>query len=100
MAASVALVPSLWAAPDEPAAEAAETAPPAASAVERAAKIVIAGREVSYRTTVGKITLQKDDGTPRAAVFHVSYVRTDVDAAAARPVMFAFNGGPVWGRKS
>jgi len=31
---------------------------------------------------------------PGASIFLTSYVRSDVKAAAARPVIFAFNGGP------
>ncbi len=53
----------------------------------------IEGKKVPYKTTTGKITLLKDDGAPRASIFHVSYVRSDIDAAN-RPVTFAFNGGP------
>ena len=104
LAASVLLVVPLWAQADDPVGEFAgrtpsPEVPPAklpenSSAVERQAKLVIAGRQVAYRTTTGKLVLRKDDGTPRAAVFHVSYLRTDGEPAADRPVMFAFNGGP------
>jgi carboxypeptidase C (cathepsin A) len=55
--------------------------------------VTIEGKKISYQTTTGKIALLKDDGTPRATMFHVSYVRTDLDPSQ-RPVTFAFNGGP------
>ncbi|MFM2220750.1 MAG: hypothetical protein RLZZ553_498 [Verrucomicrobiota bacterium] len=55
--------------------------------------VIIEGKKIPYKTTTGKITLFKDDATPRASIFHVSYIRADVDSAK-RPVTFAFNGGP------
>jgi carboxypeptidase C (cathepsin A) len=57
-------------------------------------EIKIDGKSVPYKATAGTLTILKDDGTPRAKVFHVSYERSDVKDAATRPVMFAFNGGP------
>lgn len=55
--------------------------------------VTIEGKKIPYQTTTGKITLFKEDGTPRASIFHVSYVRSDQNATN-RPVTFAFNGGP------
>lgn len=57
-------------------------------------EIKIDGKSVPYKATAGTLAILKEDGTPRATVFHVSYVRSDVKDAATRPVMFAFNGGP------
>ncbi len=62
--------------------------------VSRDASVTIAGQKIPYRVKAGKTKLLKDDGTPRASIFHVSYERTDVKDASQRPVMFAFNGGP------
>jgi len=62
--------------------------------VVREGSLTIAGAEIPYRTTTGKLLLKKDDGSPRASIFHVTYERTDVADPATRPVMFAFNGGP------
>lgn len=73
---------------------AAEQAANGSPGVERAATIKIDGREIAYKASAGKIVLQSDSGTPRAAMFHVSYIRTGVDDPENRPVMFAFNGGP------
>lgn len=56
--------------------------------------IKIDGASVPYKATAGSLTILKEDGTPRAKVFHVGYERTDVEDTAKRPVMFAFNGGP------
>jgi len=62
--------------------------------VSREASVTINGQKIPYRVKAGKTKLLKDDGTPRASIFHVSYERTDVKDASQRPVMFAFNGGP------
>jgi len=55
--------------------------------------VMIDGKKIPYKTITGKLTLYKDDGTPRASIFHVSYLRSDQESAN-RPVTFAFNGGP------
>lgn len=62
--------------------------------VSREASVMIAGQSIPYRVTAGKIMLLKDDGSPRASIFAVSYERTEVKDPSQRPVMFAFNGGP------
>lgn len=62
--------------------------------VVKEASVMIGGNNVPYKVTTGKIQLKKDDGKPRASIFHVSYERTDTKDSAERPVMFAFNGGP------
>ena len=67
---------------------------PAKDPVTREHSVTIGGKKIPYRVTSGKLQLKKDDGTPRASIFHVSYERTDVKDAATRPVVFCFNGGP------
>lgn len=62
--------------------------------VVRQASVIIDGKAVPYKVTTGKLILKDDEGKPRASIFHVSYERSDTKDAAARPVMFAFNGGP------
>jgi carboxypeptidase C (cathepsin A) len=62
--------------------------------VVKEASVMISGKKIPYKVTTGKIQLKKDDGKPRASIFHVSYERTDTKDIAERPVMFAFNGGP------
>jgi carboxypeptidase C (cathepsin A) len=62
--------------------------------VVRESSVEIDGQTVPYKVTAGKLSLKNDDGKPRASIFHVSYVRTDVKSTAERPIMFAFNGGP------
>lgn len=62
--------------------------------VTRESSVMIDGKKVPYKVTTGKMLLKDDEGKPRASIFSVSYVRTDIQENAERPVMFAFNGGP------
>ena len=55
--------------------------------------VTINGVPIPYTATTGKLMINRDDGTPRASIFHVSYVRKDQNDPT-RPVTFAFNGGP------
>ena len=73
-----------------------ETPPPVKviEPVVRESAVTINGVKIPYKVTTGKLQLKEDDGKARASIFHVSYVRTDTKDASARPVMFAFNGGP------
>jgi carboxypeptidase C (cathepsin A) len=75
---------------EEPASKEAPSKDP----VTREDAVTIDGKRVAYRVTTGKLQIKKDDGTPRASIFHVTYERADVKNAAARPVVFCFNGGP------
>ncbi|MFC7336907.1 S10 family peptidase [Haloferula chungangensis] len=62
--------------------------------VSREGSVTIDGKKIDYTVTTSKLQLKKDDGTPRASIFNVSYLRKDVEDLSQRPVMFAFNGGP------
>ena len=83
-------------APAPPEKKTADTAPAATSQapVTKDGEVTIDGKRIAYKVTTGKLQLKKDDGSPRASIFHVSYKRTDVKDTAARPVVFCFNGGP------
>ncbi|MCW1884933.1 peptidase S10 [Luteolibacter flavescens] len=65
-----------------------------AEPVIRDGSVTIDGKKIDYQVTTAKLVLEKDDGSPRASVFHVSYVKKDVADVSKRPVLFAFNGGP------
>lgn len=96
---ALALTTGLAAGKDKPV---PEPAPPAKNApaespadpVTRDGSITLGGRSIGYQVTTAKLVLKKDDGSPRASIFHVSYLRKDAGDPAKRPVMFAFNGGP------
>ena len=53
---------------------------------------VFGGQRISYTATAGETFLRAEDGTARAAIFSVAYVREPRDPN--RPVTFLFNGGP------
>jgi carboxypeptidase C (cathepsin A) len=50
------------------------------------------GQRIAYTATASETYLKADDGTPKAAIFSVSYVKEPRDAG--RPVVFLYNGGP------
>lgn len=51
------------------------------------------GTRIAYTATAGETYLKAADGTPRAAIFSVAYVRQG-PRDPNRPVTFLFNGGP------
>lgn len=51
------------------------------------------GARIAYIATAGETYLKAADGTPRAAIFSVAYVK-DGPRDPNRPVTFLFNGGP------
>jgi carboxypeptidase C (cathepsin A) len=54
----------------------------------------IDGKEIKYTATAGTILLKLEDGTPKASIFYVAYIKDDVPDASQRPITFSFNGGP------
>ena len=52
------------------------------------------GETVRYTATVAETFLRDASGRAEASVVTFAYVRSDVTDRTARPVMFAFNGGP------
>jgi len=54
----------------------------------------IGGREISYTATAGTVLLKNDKDEATASVFYVAYTAEGLGATAARPVTFAYNGGP------
>jgi carboxypeptidase C (cathepsin A) len=51
------------------------------------------GRQIAYTARAGTLTLTDAEGGKTAEVFYVAYT-LDGKGAAARPITFAFNGGP------
>jgi carboxypeptidase C (cathepsin A) len=67
-------------------------APIAASSADR---VLVAGRQrLRYRASWSELVLSDAAGVPQATISGTSYVRTGLRDAAARPLVFAFNGGP------
>ena len=70
-------------------------APPAVEKLQRTEHSVqVNGRKLDYTATAGTLVLKKEDVKPTASVFFVAYTRTDAGDKSARPITFAFNGGP------
>ncbi|GAA5484081.1 S10 family peptidase [Haloferula sargassicola] len=87
----------LHAAPETPPDQGGEKKAPEATTPEPVSKtgsVTIQGTKIDYKVTTAKLLLKKDDGTPRASIFHTSYLRTGAGDSSKRPVLFAFNGGP------
>ncbi len=57
-------------------------------------RVTIAGREIHYTATAGKMLMKTDEGEPKAHVFYVAYTVEPEKGAPPRPVTFCFNGGP------
>jgi carboxypeptidase C (cathepsin A) len=84
--------------------EAAQPSPPEDRLVQTKHQVSLGGVDVRYTVTVGTIVMREeaekaDSGVSegeraKATIFFVAYTRDDVGDLAARPITFAFNGGP------
>lgn len=97
LAAMLVTAAAAVAAQDHPAAAADKAAPKGPPAGEPNVSVthhvgLFGGQRVAYTATAGETYLRAENGTPRAAIFSVSYVREPRDPN--RPVTFLFNGGP------
>ncbi len=54
----------------------------------------IGGRLIAYTATAGTILLTNEKDQPAASVFYVAYTADGLGVKAARPITFAYNGGP------
>ena len=52
------------------------------------------GKSFDYTATAGTLILRDNDDKPIASMGYVAYTKAGPKEAGARPVMFAFNGGP------
>ena len=59
-----------------------------------AQQITMNGAPLKYTATVGTLPVKGPDGKPTAEVVFTSYIVDAAPNAPARPVTFAFNGGP------
>ncbi len=55
--------------------------------------VTIKGKSIPYTATTGFMNITDDNGTVKATMFYVAYVRSDM-SSEKRPITFAFNGGP------
>ncbi len=63
-------------------------------ATETTHTVSIAGTDVEYTATAGRLLLTEEEGKKKASFFFVAYTRSNVADTAKRPIVFAFNGGP------
>ncbi|HET8750821.1 MAG TPA: peptidase S10 [Sphingomicrobium sp.] len=56
--------------------------------------VVVGGQSVDYDATFAEQVLTDQSGKPQATISGTAYVRSGVSNQSARPVTFAFNGGP------
>jgi carboxypeptidase C (cathepsin A) len=56
--------------------------------------ITVGGKAIDYSATAGTLIVRDDEDKPTASIGYVAYTRRDMKAATARPILFAFNGGP------
>jgi carboxypeptidase C (cathepsin A) len=56
-------------------------------------RLSIAGRSIDYTATAGTLIVRDEEDKPMASIGYVAYTRPDVKGGA-RPITFAFNGGP------
>jgi carboxypeptidase C (cathepsin A) len=85
----------------------ADTAKPAASAdkappspkaedhlVTTQHHAVVGGQDIRYTVTAGTLILRDEEGKPHASIYFTSYTRDGVKDLGARPITYAYNGGP------
>jgi carboxypeptidase C (cathepsin A) len=53
----------------------------------------IGGQVINYTATAATYVIRADDGSPKATMFYVAYVKDGADASR-RPLSFVYNGGP------
>ena len=54
----------------------------------------VGAKSFDYTATAGTLIIRDDEDKPIASIGYVAYVRHDPKGGGARPLMFAFNGGP------
>jgi len=70
-------------------------APPAVEKLSITQHVLnVKGARIPYTATAGTLILKKEDGTPRASIFFVSYSRDDRPDKSKWPITYSFNGGP------
>jgi len=67
---------------------------PEEKSVQTKHTLKIGGQEIKYTATAGTILLKLEDGTPKASIFYIAYVKDEVGDPSQRPLTFSFNGGP------
>ena len=67
---------------------------PAAQTAVTQHRLSLGGKSFEYTATAGTLIVRDDDDKPIASIGYIAYTRRDTKSASARPITFAFNGGP------
>jgi carboxypeptidase C (cathepsin A) len=67
---------------------------PTAQASVTQHRLSLGGKTLDYNAAAGTLIVRDDDDKPIAAIGYIAYTRREPKEAGARPVTFAFNGGP------
>lgn len=62
--------------------------------VETEHVVHIAGNDIAYKATAGRIVLRDEADKAKATIFFIAYTRNGVENLSRRPLLFSFNGGP------
>jgi carboxypeptidase C (cathepsin A) len=54
----------------------------------------VGAQTINYTATAATYNIKADDGTIKASMFYVAYVKDGVADPAKRPISFVYNGGP------
>ena len=54
----------------------------------------VGGQSINYTATAATYVIKADDGTPKATMFYVAYMKDGVSDIGKRPISFVYNGGP------
>ena len=57
-------------------------------------RLSVGGKSIDYTATAGTLIVRNDEDKPIASMGYVAYVGRGGKGGAARPITFAFNGGP------
>jgi len=57
-------------------------------------QVTVGGSAISYTVTTGMMPIKNQAGETEAQIFFMAYTADGQGPAAARPLMFSFNGGP------
>ena len=74
--------------------DAKEAKPPEEKSSVTHHTVTLDGQKLPYTATAGNLLLKDEDGTVKASVFYIAYALEGVKDPAARPITYAFNGGP------
>jgi carboxypeptidase C (cathepsin A) len=56
--------------------------------------VTLRGKSIDYTATAGTLIVRDDEDKPTAGIGYVAYVASAGKGGGARPITFAFNGGP------